>query len=189
MLIEIAKQGVTVVAIDKDTRKLAGVMMNKIQDKNTSTKSMVEKHIEKAKHQEAKSVLEFLIQFEDTLDPFTPYNADCLMELMFLGVPPKYGRRGIGLKLCEVSIELATQLYKGNNAKTPLDDSPLPLEPRPQIVISLFSTFKTQKMGRKLNFDILEQVNYADIHHNGKTYAGAIADESKSYTIECKKLE
>ncbi|CAG9768027.1 unnamed protein product [Ceutorhynchus assimilis] len=189
VVIDTAKHGVSVVAIDKESGKVIGALMNKIQDKNTSSKQLYEEFIKKAKHPESKEIFNYLITMEDGADPFTPYNADCMMELVFLCVSPDYAQKGIGYMLCKVSLDLANLLSKGENVKTPLDNTPLPLEPKPQIVTVLWTTFKSQRIGRKLNFNHLKTVSYEDLYYNGKSYASNLGNETKFCIFECKKLQ
>ncbi|KAL1497084.1 hypothetical protein ABEB36_008101 [Hypothenemus hampei] len=189
MVRDTAKQGVSVIAIHKDTNKIVGVSLNKIQHKNTASNEYNKMFIEKAKYKETKTVLEFMAHWEDSVDPFTPNNADCLMELVFLGVLPEFSGKGIGYTLSAVSLRLATKLFKGENVKTSLDGTELPLEPRPQVMTSLFTTVKTQKIGKKLNFDILATVSYKSLFYEGKSYASIIGNETELISIECKRLE
>ena len=126
---------------------------------------------------------------EDCVDPFTPYNADCLLELLYLGVSPTYSKRGIGITLCKVSIEIATLLFNGQNVKTSLDGKALRLEPRPQIVTAIFTGLESKRIGRRLNFDILKTISYENLYYNGRSYASFIGKENTYCTLECKNLQ
>ncbi|KAF7285016.1 hypothetical protein GWI33_012331 [Rhynchophorus ferrugineus] len=188
LIINVSKHGVSVIAIEKQTNKIVGVALNKIQHKSTSSNEFYEDSIKPAKYPETAGILDFLIEMENSLDPFQPYEANCLLELLFLGVHPNYGKRGIGLKLAEISIELAGLLFKGDNVKTPIEDKQLSLEPRPQIVTSVLTSFKTQRICRRLQFDIVKVIMCRDIFYNGQSYASLLGDADLKFTLECKKL-
>ncbi|XP_050306851.1 uncharacterized protein LOC126743687 [Anthonomus grandis grandis] len=189
MVMGAAKCGVSIIAIDKITQKVVGVLLNKIQHKDTSSKKLFEKHIKNTKYDQVKGLYEFLLEMEEKVNPFSPYQADCLLEMVFLGVPSEYARRGIGFGLCKASIDLAKCLYKGENVKTSLTDTPLPLQPVPQIVTVFFTTYKSQGIGRKLNMDILEKVSCDELFFRGKSYASILGNETEYFTIECQSLK
>ncbi|XP_066262506.1 uncharacterized protein [Euwallacea similis] len=189
MLIDIARHGVSVVAVDSQTGKIVGVALNKIQDKNVKSKQILDQYSRNTKHDELKALFELLAQLEDNMDPFTPYNVDCLLELVFLGVLPEYSKKGIGYQLATVTVELATLLFKGENVKTSLDENELPLEPRPQVVTSLFTTFKSQSIGRKLNFEVQQLITYDELFYKGKSYRSILGNETEGITCECKQLK
>lgn len=70
-----------------------------------------------------------------------------------------------------------------------MDNTELPLDPRPQVVTAVFTTFISQKIGRKLNFDILKTIHCKDLYYNGRSYASILENETKMFTVECKQLE
>lgn len=188
-VIDIAKHGVSVIAIDKETNKVIGVSLNKIQHKDTSCTEFYADYAKRAQHAETIAILDFLTEMEGLLDPFTPYNADCLLESVFLGVQPEYGGRGIGTTLFKITLDLASLLYKGQNVKISLEESSLPLEPIPQIVTSILTTFKTQQITKRLGFDLIKKIYFKDVYFNGRSYGSLLRDDNLYFTLECKKIE
>ncbi|XP_066155729.1 uncharacterized protein [Euwallacea fornicatus] len=188
MLIDTARHGVSLVAVDSQTGKIVGVALNKIQHKNVTSKEVLDEYCRKAKHDESKALYELMAQLEDNMDPFTPYNANCLLELVFMGVLPEYSKRGIGYQLATITVQLATLLFKGENVKTSLDENDLPLEPRPQVVTSLFTTFKTQNIGKKLNFEVQKLISYDELFYKNKSYRSILGNETEGITCECRRL-
>lgn len=77
-------------------------------------------------------------------------------------------------------------MLQGENAKTSLDNSDLPLDPRPQIVTSIFTNYKTQQISKKLGFTVLKSMSYDDLLHKNISVLGC---ENGKLTYECKKLE
>lgn len=88
---------------------------------------------------------------------FETLQATCLMEIVLLGIFPEYRKNGIAKKLCEISVDIAQKLHDGVNIKRSIKNEELPLEPRPEGVAVMFSSFISQKIGRDLNFTIAAQ--------------------------------
>lgn len=90
----------------------------------------------------------------NTVNLFDVIKAECLMELVLLGVLPEYRKNGIAKKLTEVTLEIAQKLRDGVNVKHSVKNEDLPLEPRAEAVVGLFSSFISQKIGKDLNFTV-----------------------------------
>ncbi|XP_050307662.1 uncharacterized protein LOC126744315 [Anthonomus grandis grandis] len=188
MALDIAKQGVSLVALDRENGQVVGVLLNKIQHKTTSTNQYLGPYLKKAKCPESRAIFEIIMEFGDCVDPFSIYQADCLMELAWLSVSSEYSRRGIGFTLCQISVNLAKKLLKGEDIRTPLgEDGVNQLGPKPQIVTGLFTTFKTQQIGRRLNFDIMKTIECKALYYNGNSFAN-ILGENVLFTLEAKRL-
>lgn len=72
----------------------------------------MEKYINTAKQPETKRLLEVMSNSARLVDPFSYNNVDCCFKIVNLLVLPEQSNRGIGYKLIEVSIKLASLLYK-----------------------------------------------------------------------------
>ena len=104
-----------------------------------------------------------MIEADNLFDIFDHYQTDCVMELMFMATKKSHWRRGIGKKLCEESIKLGQTLVNDHKmVKVAVDDNIiLDLEPIPKIVMAFFTTFKTQKIGKKMGFERLTEVPFS----------------------------
>lgn len=130
-----------------------------------------------------------MIDADATLDLFEHCNVDCLLEIMFLGVLPEFCSRGIGRKLCEVSVRLAKSLKNGKNVKQAVEvGKSLPLEPVPQIVSALFTSPISQKIGRSINWEMAARRSYEDYFHEGRSYASILGKDIPDTTLEFTRL-
>lgn len=112
LIIDGAKQGVSLIAIDRNSNKIVGATINKILHKSTSGPASLEKYVNTAKQPETKRLLEVMSNSARLVDPFNYNNVDCCFKIVNLLVLPEQSNRGIGYKLIEVSIKLASLLYK-----------------------------------------------------------------------------
>lgn len=125
-----------------------------------------------------------MIDADAHCDLFKHLNIDCLVELMFLAVLPSHKNRGIGFSLCEASVNLVKSLNNGENVKVSLDGSALPLEPRPKAVSAIFTSFISQKIGKKLGFTKASEISYEKFEYQGKTFACRIGPSTPATTVE-----
>lgn len=130
-----------------------------------------------------------MIDVDAIVDLFEHCKVDSLLEVMFLGILPEFRKRGIGKKLCEISMRVAKSLKNGENVKQALEiGKTLPLEPAPQIVSALFTSPTSQKIGRALNWEIAARTSYEDHFHEGRSYASVLGKDNPCTTLEFKKI-
>lgn len=86
--------------------------IDQFQNKDTWYKELLDEYNKYVKYPQIQAFTQVAIQIEGSVNPFTLYNTDCLMEILFLGVPPSYSNNGIGFMLTAASIKLASLLYK-----------------------------------------------------------------------------
>ncbi|CAG9823559.1 unnamed protein product [Phaedon cochleariae] len=178
-----AKQGASIVAIEKKSKRVIGSIFNLIRVYGSDEDAAINESF--SSFDASKLLCDILLYAEEQCNLFERCNVDCLLEMNLLGILPEFRRRGIGEKMIEVSTELATKLYKGINVKVPLDGTEeLSLEPRPKLISAIFSSPYTMKIGRSLNYEIAATVDMQKFLVNDKPLPGL-----QHFTLEFKKLE
>ncbi|KAJ9596514.1 hypothetical protein L9F63_012456 [Diploptera punctata] len=178
-LIEIAQDGVSVICVETSTDKVVGAGINKLQDVHCSETPILQKYFSREDLDPGfKELLNFMIQLEAKVDVADYYQIDSFMDHMFLATHPDYYRKGIGLKTVDASVEIAKALYKGEDVAVPISEDKYPWKktpiPRPQVVIALFTSPLSQKIGKNLGWDFVTEVSYEDLIYEGKTYASRL---------------
>lgn len=186
-----AKCGVSLVATDKITNKVAGVSFNQIQIKSSGNEeSTFEKFAKSCKTSGAKAVVDYMIDVDSRCDLFELCNVDCLLEIMFLSTVPEYRGRKIGKNLTKCTIALSKKLLAGENVKVNLEGKDkLPLEPIPKVLSAIFTTFITQKIGDSCGFKVALFISYEEFMHKGKSFAHYIGPETPGCTLAYRKVE
>ncbi|RZC38515.1 uncharacterized protein BDFB_005282, partial [Asbolus verrucosus] len=170
-----AKDGVTVIAVDKTKNKVIAAAFNKIQVRDAGGETpYFEIFAKTCQQRSSQAVVKFMLDIDNLCDLFDHCQVDCLLEIMFLGTLPEYRGKGIAKRLCEVSIEIAKNLLDGVNVKRSVDGRELGLEPVPKIVSAIFTSFITQRIGRQLDFQIAAERSYELFEFEGKTFASSI---------------
>ena len=120
------------------------------------------------------------------MDVFKQYGVSNLMDHMFLATHPDYYRIGIGLQTVAATAKLAEALHKGEDVLVPISEDKYPWKkipaPRSEIVIALFTSPKSQKIGSKLGWEETSVVSYEDLFYEGKSYASRL-DKSNNCSV------
>ncbi|KAJ3657149.1 hypothetical protein Zmor_016174 [Zophobas morio] len=180
-----AKDGVTLIAVDKRSNKIVGVAFNKIQVRDDP---VFENLAKRWKRPLSKAIVEFMAYIDNLYNLFEHCQIECLFELMFLATLTDYRGQGIGRKLTEVSVEIARDLANGINVKKSVDGSQLALEPAPKIISSIFTSIATQKIGRQLGFQVVVELDYEGLDFQGMSFTKVAESGTKKLTLEYKKL-
>ncbi|XP_043796787.1 uncharacterized protein LOC122717104 [Apis laboriosa] len=188
-----AKDGVSVVAVDTNNRKVIGVAFNKIQLlKNSSEKSTFEIFRDNCKCKSSKALIDFMINIDSRIDLFKHYNTDCIFEIMFLATLPSNQKCRIGELLVTSSIKIVEELKKGNPVKTPvtINDSNIieNLEKIPNVISAIMTSNYSQKIATKCGFEHLFSISYDEFHFNNKVFSENIGDEHRNCILVAKKL-
>lgn len=146
-----AKDGLTIIAVDKVKNKVVGVAFNKLLVKN---QNFFEQFINIFSTDKAKRILNFILKVDNVCNIFEHCNIDCYMEILFLGTLPEYRKQGIATKLWELSVNLAQHLVNGVNVKKPIDSQSLELEPLPKAVMATLTSSTTQKISMESGFTV-----------------------------------
>nr|CAI5863514.1 unnamed protein product [Callosobruchus analis] len=175
LCVGVAKDGVSMIAVDKTTNKVAGVAFNKLQvNSNDDDAGYFEKFSNTCKHPASRRLMEAMIEADSLCNLFERCNTDCLLEIMFLSILPEYRKMNMGFKLCEASMELAMTFRQG---------------PIPGAMCALFTSPVSQKIGKKLGMTVAARLAYADIHFNGKSFADILEPNNKDVAVEYKILK
>uniref|UniRef100_A0A336LI06 CSON010559 protein n=1 Tax=Culicoides sonorensis TaxID=179676 RepID=A0A336LI06_CULSO len=189
LCLETAKDGVSLLARDKRSGEIVGFLFNKIQfpSENPNETSYFEYFRDnKCKSESSKALMSYMIEMDSKVDVFEKFDVDCLMELMFLGVIPEYGKRGIGTRLCEVAVKIAKGLK--NNEYTELLSENIK-DKRPQLVAVLWTSRFSQRVGGKLQFKTLHEESHSNFSFNGKSFAERIGElKHPSSTLAVKMI-
>ncbi|KOX73397.1 hypothetical protein WN51_14443 [Melipona quadrifasciata] len=193
LCLETAKDGVSVVAVDVNSREVIGVAFNKIQLLNSSSKkSAFEIFSENCKYKSSKALVDFMINMDTRINLFKHYNTDCIFEIMFLSTLPNYQKRKIGELLISTSIEVAKQLKKRNIVKIPViinDDNKIHnLEALPNLVSALMTSNYSQKIAVKCGFENLMSISFEEFEFKGKTFSERIGNEHRNCVLVSKRL-
>ncbi|XP_056644318.1 uncharacterized protein LOC130450137 [Diorhabda sublineata] len=182
----VAKEGVSLIALDKKTNAVCGVAFNKLQAKKTGDEaSDFHRLSEICRRPPAKDLIKFMDKADKQTDLFALCEADCLLEIMFLSTLENYGNRGIATKLCEVSVRLARTLrYDRENVKQDIDGKELELEPIPEAVCALFTVPKSRRIGRRLNWTIAVTLGYEIFFTNGEPFSKFLPSDNRFTTVE-----
>ncbi|KAJ9596513.1 hypothetical protein L9F63_012455 [Diploptera punctata] len=178
-LIEIAQDGVSVICVETSTDKVVGAGINKLRNIHSCETPIFQKHfIREDLDPGFKEMLNFVLQLEDKVDIADYFQIDSFMDHMFLATHPDYYGKGIGLKTVAASVEIAKALYKGEDVAVPISEDKYPWKktpiPRPQIVIALFTSPLSQKIGKKLGWNLVAEFSYEDLFYEGKSYASRL---------------
>ncbi|XP_036341801.1 uncharacterized protein LOC118751140 [Rhagoletis pomonella] len=164
-----ADDGVSLVAKHVPTGQIVGVSFNKIQyiPPNGQEPFFIKFRNERAHSPQAQRLMDFMIDVDSETDVFELYKIDTLLELMFLGTLPEWGRRGVATELCRHTIQLTRELSAGIGIE---EMHPQLRAMRPKAVTAIFTSMFSQKAGRKQGFKVINIVPYKRFSYNGKTF-------------------
>lgn len=162
-------EGLSIVARDVRTKQIVGHVGNKLQRRDDP---LFERYFsEKLQTVECREYFRAMLQLADQCDLFE-YNGGCdvLMEIMFLGVAPTHGRRGVGLKLVEYSVLLARQVKAGEWPELVPNAEVAQAIQKLGGATAMFASNYSKSIGRKLDFKLHGEVVYAEMRSEGRTY-------------------
>ncbi|CAD6217791.1 GSCOCG00011395001-RA-CDS [Cotesia congregata] len=188
----VAADGLSVVAIDVNTREVVGVVLNKILTRSPKNKkSGLEVFGENSKHKASKCFADVNINIESRVDLFDLYKVNCILEMTFLTVKKNQQRKGIAGLLVSSSLKLASGLRRGVAKKTSVDfnrPSVNNANAIPSLVSGTFTSTYSQKIGDKLGFDNIMEVSYDDVIFNGQKLSTKLDNIQKFARIAAKRV-
>ncbi|KAL2728090.1 uncharacterized protein V1477_017366 [Vespula maculifrons] len=127
---------------------------------------------------------------ESKVNIFEKYNVDAMMEMFYLGTDTKYRGRGIGKILTECTLKLGKMLQNGEIKKVSMvPDETIVLEAAiPKVVIAVYTSNYSIRIGEKLNGEFLVNVFYEDFIINGKKMSERIGSNHKRVALVAYKL-
>ncbi|KAK0080243.1 hypothetical protein PV325_000240 [Microctonus aethiopoides] len=193
LCLDAARDGVSVVAIDISTREVVGVAFNKIQIRgNPNEVGSFEQFSKNCKTKSTKALVNFMIDVDAKLDLFKHYNADCILEIMFLATLDNYKQRRIGELLVSSSLEIGRHLFRGKSVKTPVEindnETINNYNSVPSLVSAIMTSSYSQKISDKLGFDSLIDVSWDEFTYSGKKFSEKIPSFHKSARLVAKRL-
>lgn len=226
LCMEIARDGVSVVAIDINTKKVVGVAFIKIQvsivslrhviteeelcvvkkiltqslydqcdslQTNTAGKSYFERFSDCCKYKASKSVVDFMVNVDGRLDLFKNYNADCILEVVFLSVLPEYGQRRIGELLVSTALQIGTELKQDNDVRVPVmirgNNEVTNANMVPSLVSAIVTSKYSQNIATKLGFRELMRISLEEFELVEKTSCEGTSLKHKYCTLVVKVLK
>ncbi|XP_028036312.1 uncharacterized protein LOC114247525 isoform X2 [Bombyx mandarina] len=179
-----AIDGASLVAVAVDSGEVAAVAFNKLQVSSSTEKPFFEIFAEERCTQtSSRALIEFMAEVDGTCNFFEKFQADCSLEIMFLGTQRAHRNRKLGTILCKYSIEVAKKLKTGPVSSLTLDDlgqNYSSMKPRdittkyPKFCQALWTSIATQKIGKKLGFTVHLRVSFEQFTYNGKSYVERI---------------
>ncbi|XP_054280259.1 uncharacterized protein LOC128998237 isoform X2 [Macrosteles quadrilineatus] len=157
LCLECALDGVSIIAVDKETNQIVGVCYNKLQTAPPpGQKSFFEEFRDtKCKTKTAKALISMMMQFDSLVDLYDKYDATSSFELMFLGTHPDCRKRGVASGCVKSSLSLVKTL-------TP---------PKPSIMTAIFTSPFSIRVGQSLNFDKVIHVPMEETIYEGKPFS------------------
>lgn len=184
LVLRTISDGVSIVAVDKITRNVAGISLNKMNLPNAEHDMYLPNYRDSCKTPQAKALIQFMIDIDSECNLFESINVDCVIEIMFLAVMPDYLGKGIAKQLNQLSVDIIRKLYDGENIKISLTGDSLPLGPRPLAVSAYYTSVVTQKIGEKQGFQRAASISYDKWSYNGKLFSETIGPETPNATVD-----
>lgn len=123
---------------------------------------------------------------------FAHFNADCILEMMFLATKRSHRKRRIAELLVAASVEIGRQLNQGKNVKTPVqingDTGLANADAIPSLISMLATSNYTKKIGDRAGFDTLAEVSYDYFTFAGKKFSERIGDTHRFSWLMAKRL-
>ncbi|XP_071451084.1 uncharacterized protein [Hetaerina americana] len=171
LTLETTKDGISLVAVEKTTNKVAGAAFNKIQKPcGAGEKGFFEAfRDEHCQSISAIALIDSMIEVDSRFDVFEHYKVLSAMEVMFLATRPSFQRRGVGTLLMKASFEAARR--RG-----------VPL------VCALMTSLYTQRIARTVGMEELSEVQHEELTFLGESIAVRTGIH-KSTILVAKRIE
>lgn len=129
--------------------------------------------------------MQSIVDSANKYDIFTNYDTNCYIELMFLSTLPEYRQKSIARTLCDYTVKIAEELKNGIG----LEKVPEYLRQyKPTCIVAMFASNYSTAIGRRLNFEFIDENRYDDIVYNGKRFSDRIGDDHKSWFMAVKRI-
>ncbi|KAL1497081.1 hypothetical protein ABEB36_008100 [Hypothenemus hampei] len=182
----VAKDGISIAAIHKETGKIAGVSFNNLQTFSLSVD--YKKCIKACTSPITRNIIQWMSDVDDSINIFEHTKTDTGIEIMFVGILPEFRKRGIAKKLFEVSISLAKKMNEGIDVRIPIDEDKLEIVRPPEIVSAVCTTFVTQKIAKSFQFETAKVLDYEQFVFDGIPLSEKISKTTKNLTYEYYRL-
>ncbi|GJQ77834.1 hypothetical protein Trydic_g16089 [Trypoxylus dichotomus] len=171
LFVKAAEDGVSIIAIDNVNNSIVAVSFNKLQAKDYPDIEYYQKYSDRCSDETSQAFLSFMKGTDLVIDMFEYCQADCYLEIMFLGVLSSHRGKSIAYNLCRASETLAQILFSGEDVKQSITDGAPDLKPPPKFVSAIFTSRVSQRIGQKLKMKVAGSANLDEWMYNGKTFA------------------
>ena len=114
------------------------------------------------------------------------------MEIMYIATMPNFKQNNVAGLMVGSAHRLGRLLCNGVNVKTLIDIGDQKVtnaDAIPSIITAMATSVYTQKMGVKLGYDKVLEVNYDDYTIDGESFSKRIGDEHKGCCVIAKRLD
>lgn len=126
LILDIVKQGISVVVFDKVKNKIAGLGVYEIQ--SASQDEHFEKYKKTCKFSSTRRVLDFFDDTDIPSDTISLNSNDFLLEIIFIVVLTEYRNCGIGKELIRKGLQLAEKLHNGEQVLNAINGKEIQLK-------------------------------------------------------------
>lgn len=175
---ETLKDGLSVMARDAKTGKIVGHVINKLQVPNKPNElSFFDNFMQNiCKGDEAREMMHFMMDLENEVNLYKLFKVETMLEIMILGVLPEYRRKSIGLKLVELSLQVAKDVKNGV-ALNLLPPDMRVFGKNLRIGTAIYASIYSKRIGDVLGFKVHHEYFYDQVKYKGKTYADRIPNK------------
>lgn len=121
---------------------------------------------------------------EEKVDIFEYYGVTTIMDHMILATHVNYYQKGIGLGLVAATVDMARAINRGEDVGVPISDDKYPWKnkklPQVQAIIALFTSPKSQKIGKYLEWDEIFVARYDELFYNGESYSSRLEKDNQT---------
>ncbi|XP_053695275.1 uncharacterized protein LOC128742824 [Sabethes cyaneus] len=187
LCLDVGRSGVSLLARYKSSGEIVGVSFNVLQTPSSpgDLNYFETFRDHNCVSESSKSLMQYMITMDSKINLFQKFGIDCLLEIMFLATLPEFEGKGIGTKLVESSVELATQLKDGQRMENLPEDAK---HKRPKLVSALFTGKGSQKVGIKNKFIEINEVPHSEFVFRGKTYSDRIGPDHPNSILVVKHI-
>ncbi|XP_032667246.1 uncharacterized protein LOC116842316 [Odontomachus brunneus] len=189
---EVARDGLSIVAIDKSIEKVIGVFFSKIQV-NTPGKTFFEQYREKCKYDASRAFLDFNINVDGRINLFKYFNVDCIFEFFCISVMPEYGHKGVGEMLASNALQISKDLKKGKDVRVPVtvhgNNELTNVNVVPSICSTILTSKYSQRLGDKFGFLELLRISFEEFEFKGKKFRDRITSKHIDCILAVKEIE
>uniref|UniRef100_A0A182M3V3 N-acetyltransferase domain-containing protein n=1 Tax=Anopheles culicifacies TaxID=139723 RepID=A0A182M3V3_9DIPT len=187
LCLDVANGGVSLIARHKPTDTIVGVSFNVLQTPSGPEDANYFEQFRdtKCKTDSSRALMQYMITMDAKVNLFERFNVKCLLEIMFLATLPNYEGQGAGTLLVAESVRLAEKLKSGQAVPTSSSSEAFD---KPQLVSALFTSRKSQRVGEKVGFTVINQVPHSEFVYKGKTFTDRIGPEHPFSTLVVKHI-
>ncbi|KAF2896277.1 hypothetical protein ILUMI_09899 [Ignelater luminosus] len=161
MVLDVAKDGVSLIATEEKTGKVAAVMLSKIMIRQEAPKGYFNKTFN-LNHPLAKQFDSINAKIDSSLDCYELLKTSCYCEIMFGAVYPEFRRQNLLSELLKQSIKILQCLKDGENVRVAFIGNEKPRDDKPTGITAICTTPISVKVLKQLGFRIAKTIQFGD---------------------------